>query len=428
MASRAAPNTKNRRGGQRSATQPSPLPSPGRSSRGNANGARNPSGPTAKFPRSQPHQGEERDHTQYPSDFSMEDGNGGGPSNPYPSAPPDAGPKSDKNFRAKLEVALQKWPQYIIRLDDNTLIIRDVTNFFTYALPNPFDDIKGANWSLWIRNRKASRPNDPAPQTTIQERPPTASVPVPAIMAHRPPARPDLEAEVDGLRTELKETQGEVKIMKDVLWQWLGLDTAKPVSAGSGSSQIEPASGQKVAHGASQINQADGHGGIPEGRSSKPKTGAYGVEAPQRVLETAPPYNSRDHSFAAGQPANSQSYGSDFDANPGTAQSYPDGHAAPGGMAPHVFLIQDDGSPTHPLGASTSSGYQQSSAFAAGALHSSQYNFSISSPPPPTHTPPGNYFGTFGGPRPPTGFSYVPHMANPNTSNQGPQAHYPRYR
>ncbi|KAG8913735.1 hypothetical protein FRC00_001724 [Tulasnella sp. 408] len=368
----------------------------------------------------------------------MEDGNGGGPSNPYPSAPPDAGPKSDKNFPAKLKGVLQKLPQYIEQLDDNTLLIRDVTNFFTYGLPNHFGSMKGANWSLWIRpvrNRKPPRPNDPAPQGTLQERLPTASVPVPAIVAHRPPARPDLEAEVDELRTELKktqdlasDTQGEVKMMKDLLWQWFGWDMAKPVSAGSGSSQSVPDSGSKVAHGFSQINQADGHGGIPEGRSFKPKTDAFGVEAPQGVLETAPPYNSGDHSFAAGQPANSQSYGGGFDGNSGTAQSYPDGHTVPGGIAPHVFQMQDDGPPTRPQGASASSGYQQSSAFVASALDSSQYTFDISSPPPPPRTPPGNYYGTFPGPRPPTGFSYVPLMANPNTSNQGPQAHYPRYR
>lgn len=247
-------------------------------------------------------------------------------------------------------------------------------------------------------------------------------------MAHRPSARPDLEAEVDELRTELKTTQSDVKIMKDLLWQWFGWDTAKPVSAGSGASHSMPDFGPQVAHGPSHINQADGHGGIPEGRSFKPKTGVYGVEAPQGVLESAPPYNLGGHSFAAGEPAHSQSYGGGLDTNPGTAHSYPGGHTAPRGTAPHVFQMLDDGSPTLPQAASTSSGYQQTSAFAADAPDSSQYSFSLSNPPPPTRTSPGNHFGTFGGPRPPTGFSYVPHMANPNTSNQGPQAHYSRYR
>lgn len=270
-------------------------------------------------------------------------------------------------------------------------------------------------------------------------------------MAHRPPARPDLEARVDELQYELNttnselsatkstlketqdfawNTQSEVNTLKDMLFQWIGFDTAKSVSAGSGPSQSVPDSGPILAHRPSQMHQAGGHGGTHDGLPLKPKTGFNGVEAPQgvpAVPETAPPYISVDHTLAAGQPAYSHSYGGGLYANPGTAQSYLDGHTTPGGTAPQVFLMEDGPAPL-PQGASTSFGYQQSAAFAAGAPDSSQYHFSLSSPPPPNRTPPGNYSGAFGGPRLPTGFAYVQRRADPNTSNQGPQAYNPRLR
>lgn len=37
---------------------------------------------------------------------------------------------------------LHKLPQYIEQLDDDTLLIRDVSNFFTYALLNHFGGMK----------------------------------------------------------------------------------------------------------------------------------------------------------------------------------------------------------------------------------------------------------------------------------------------
>ncbi|KAG9051158.1 hypothetical protein FS837_011273 [Tulasnella sp. UAMH 9824] len=400
------------------------------------------------FPRRQPTRGEERDLAHCPSDFSMEDGNGGGPSNLSPSAQLDAGSKSDKDFPAKLEEVLQKLPQYIEQLDDDTLLIRDVTNFFAHALRQYFGGIRGVNWSLWVRNRKAARSNDPAPQNTVQEQPPTASVPVAAIMAYLPSAQPDLEARVDELQNELnttnselsatksklKETQQfacntqiEVNELRGFVLQWIAMQTQAVASAGSGPSQSVPDSEPGLlAHSPSQMHQAGGHGGTHDGSPLKPKTGAN--EALQGVLETAaPPYIPNDHTFAAGQPDHSRSYGGGFDANPSIAQPYVGGHTTAGETVSHVFLMHD-GPSTMPQGASTSSAHQQSSAFAADAPDSSQYNFSSSSHPPPTRTPPGNFSGAFGGARPPTGFSVVPPMTNRNTSNQGPQAYHPRYR
>ncbi|KAG9051159.1 hypothetical protein FS837_011274 [Tulasnella sp. UAMH 9824] len=266
-----------------------------------------------------PVQGEQSDHAQL-SDASMEDGEEGAPSNP-PPAQLTAGPSLGKKFRDNLERALGECPKEIMRLDEDTILIRNNEEFFASVLGKYFVGLKGANWTLWVRGKATPQ----APSRSAQS---------------------DLETRVEELEDQQRTTSSELSLV----FQCIAMQNQAVASAGSGPSQSGPGSG---------------HGGIPNGPPPEPQTDAHGLEAPQGVLldiETAPPYHlDGAPTAAAGQPTVPQSPDHGFGADLGIPQAgtYPDGQTTPGGPFQQPWLLGND-SANMPQAAGTSFEHQRS--------------------------------------------------------------------
>lgn len=241
---------------------------------------------------------------------------------------------------------------------------------------------KGANWSLWVRDKTPRAPS-PSPQ-------------------------PDLEARVDELENQLRttnselsairskekdtrdlalNTQSEVDVLRGLICQWIGMERGAVASAGNGPSQFVLDSGPKVAHDPLQMNQANGYGGIPNGSKLKPQTDARGFEAPMGFIsyqETAPPRYDPvgTPTSAAGQCTllHSPDYSVGENSDIPQAQTDTKGQTAPGRPSQPACPRENDSSGKSQA-AGTSSGHQELPT--ADALLSSWWSlYSVAFPSP----------------------------------------------